>query len=162
MLTVCGRHYENGEPVRIQIEGDRIAAVEPAWPPRDAPPWPYIAPGLFDLQINGGGGIWFGKSDITADEVLGVLKHQFRSGITRLCPTLITNSFESLAGGLTAIRQACEQNEWANRLVPGCHLEGPYISAEDGPRGAIRANTSDPPTGPNLRSFSKSLGGASV
>jgi N-acetylglucosamine-6-phosphate deacetylase len=136
MLTIYGRHYENGEPVRIRVEGERIAAVDPAWPPRNAPPWPYVAPGLFDLQINGRGGTWFGKIGITADEVLGVLKEHFRFGLTRLCPTLITNSFDALAGAFAAIREACEREPWADRLVPGCHLEGPFISAEDGPRGA--------------------------
>jgi len=35
MLTIYGRHYENGEPVRIRVEGERIAAVDPAWPPRN-------------------------------------------------------------------------------------------------------------------------------
>jgi N-acetylglucosamine-6-phosphate deacetylase len=136
MLTICGRHYENGEPVRIAIEGERIVAVEPAWPPRNALPWPYVAPGLFDLQINGHGGVWFGKIGITTDEVLTVVKEHFRFGVTRLCPTLITNSFDALAAGFAAIRQACEQERWADRLVPGCHLEGPYISSEEGPRGA--------------------------
>ncbi|HUE15167.1 MAG TPA: amidohydrolase family protein [Planctomycetaceae bacterium] len=136
MLTICGRHYENGEPVRIRVEGERIAAVDPVWPPRNAAPWPYVAPGLFDLQINGHGGIWFGKSGITADEVLCVLKAHFRFGLTRLCPTLITNSFDALAGAFAAIREASEREPWADRLVPGCHLEGPYISEEDGPRGA--------------------------
>ena len=68
--------------------------------------------------------------------MLGVLEKHFRFGLTRLCPTLITNSFEALAGAFAAIREACEREPWADRLVPGCHLEGPYISAEDGPRGA--------------------------
>jgi N-acetylglucosamine-6-phosphate deacetylase len=136
MLTVHGRHYENGEPVRIEIDGERIASIEPAWPPRGSATWPSVAPGLFDLQINGHGGVWFGKAGITADEVLGVLQAHFRFGVTRLCPTLITNSFEGLAGGFAAIREACERELWADRLVPGCHLEGPYINAEDGPRGA--------------------------
>ena len=27
MLAIHGRHYENGEPIRIQIEGERIVAV---------------------------------------------------------------------------------------------------------------------------------------
>jgi N-acetylglucosamine-6-phosphate deacetylase len=136
MLIVHGRHYENGEPVRVAIVGERIASVEPAWPPRGPAAWPYVAPGLFDLQINGHGGIWFGKVGIAADEVLGVLRVHFRFGVTRLCPTLITNSFEALAGGFAAIRQACEREAWAERMVPGCHLEGPYISPEEGPRGA--------------------------
>ena len=136
MLIVEGRHYENGEPVRIEIDGERIASIEPGWPTRGLARWPYVAPGLFDLQINGHGGIWFGKEGITADEVLGVLEAHFRFGVTRLCPTLITNSFEALAGGFAAIRKACERELWAERMVPGCHLEGPYISSEDGPRGA--------------------------
>ncbi|HLQ46990.1 MAG TPA: amidohydrolase family protein, partial [Planctomycetaceae bacterium] len=31
---------------------------------------------------------------------------------------------------------ACEAASWADKMVPGIHLEGPYISPEDGPRGA--------------------------
>lgn len=159
MLIVYGRHYENGEPVRIQIDGERIAAIEPAWPPRGSAPWPYVAPGLFDLQINGHGGIWFGKAGITAEEVLGVLKAQFRFGVTRLCPTLITNSFEGLAGGFAAIRQACERQPWADRIVPGCHLEGPYISAEDGPRGAHPREFVRPPNWDEFEKLQQISGG---
>lgn len=136
MLELRARRYDNGEPVRIAVEGERIAAVEPVWPAGRAAYWPYVAPGLFDLQINGYGGTWFGKVGITADEVIRTLEPHFRFGITRLCPTLITNSFAALAGGFAAIREACEREAWVDRMVPGCHLEGPYISREDGPRGA--------------------------
>src|SRR5690606_23768857 len=34
------------------------------------------------------------------------------------------------------VRAACEREPWAAKMVPGCHVEGPYISPEDGPRGA--------------------------
>ena len=136
MFEIKARRYDNGEPVRIAVEAERIAAVEPTWPSGRAAEWPYVAPGFFDLQINGYGGTWFGKVGITADEVIRTLEPHFRFGITRLCPTLITNSFEALAGGVAAIREACEREPWVDRMVPGCHLEGPYISREDGPRGA--------------------------
>ena len=33
-------------------------------------------------------------------------------------------------------RRACEEVDWVEDLVAGYHLEGPYISPEDGPRGA--------------------------
>jgi N-acetylglucosamine-6-phosphate deacetylase len=135
-ITLHGRHYENGEPIRIVIQGDRIKKVEPAWPQGSGHDWPYISPALFDLQINGHGGVWFSGDQLTADAVLSALSPHYKFGITRLCPTLITNSFEGLAAGFTAIREACEQSDWANRMVCGCHLEGPYISVEDGPRGA--------------------------
>src|SRR5690606_19933404 len=91
---------------------------------------------FFDLQINGYGGTWFSQENLTADDVLKALQPYFRFGVSRLCPTLITNSYEALASGFAAIRAACEKEHWADQMIPGCHLEGPYIASEDGPRGA--------------------------
>ncbi len=136
MLSLTGRRYDTGEPVRIQIEGDRILHVEIINPPQDWQSLPFIAPALFDLQINGYRGIWFGQPGLTAQQVIDTLLPHYRYGITRICPTLITNSFDNLLNGFEAIRLACEQNASVARMVPGCHLEGPYISPEDGPRGA--------------------------
>lgn len=136
MLSIFARHYANGEPVRITIDGDRIDRVEPAWPTGPLSDWPYVSPAFLDLQINGYGGTWFSDDSLTPSAVLAILSPHFGFGVTRLCPTLITNSFEGLASGFSAIRLACEQFPWVDRMVCGCHLEGPYISAEDGPRGA--------------------------
>jgi N-acetylglucosamine-6-phosphate deacetylase len=134
--SLCARRYDSGEAVRITIEGARIAAVEPAWPDRPIADWPYVAPGLFDLQINGHGGVWFSDPTLTPACVVAAIEPYFAHGVTRLCPTLITNSHAALSAGFAAIRQACEQYSWLNHVVPGCHLEGPYLSGEDGPRGA--------------------------
>ena len=120
----------------MTVAGQHIALVEPAWPDRDAAAWPWIAPGLFDLQINGHGGTWFSHAGLTAGDVVRTLEPHFRFGITRICPTLITNSFDALAAGFRAIDEACRREAWVARMIPGCHLEGPYISSEDGPRGA--------------------------
>jgi N-acetylglucosamine-6-phosphate deacetylase len=158
MLTLYGRRYENGEPVRITVEGERIAAIEPAWPPHTAD-WPWVAPGLFDLQINGRGGIWFGKAGITVDEVLQVLYEHFPFGVTRLCPTVITNSSEVLEAALTALRRACEREPWAAQMAPGVHLEGPYISGEDGPRGAHPKEHVRPPDWAEFERLQAAAGG---
>jgi N-acetylglucosamine-6-phosphate deacetylase len=136
MQTILGRRYDTLEPVRITVSGERIAAVEPAWPTGDVDDWPIVAPGLFDLQINGHGGVWFSDDTLTPEQVRTAVTAYPRFGVTRLCPTLITNSFAGLAQGFRAIRAACEQDALVNRLVAACHLEGPYISSEDGPRGA--------------------------
>ncbi|MFO1094217.1 MAG: hypothetical protein U0992_13035 [Planctomycetaceae bacterium] len=136
MLQFHARRYDNGEPVRITISGDRVTAVEPAIPTATAADWPYVGPGLFDLQINGLDGIWFAAESLTVDHVLTALHGHYRLGVTRLCPTLITNATEALESGFAAIRQACEREAWAQAMVPGCHLEGPFISPVDGPRGA--------------------------
>jgi len=135
-LQIQGRRYDTGEPIRVTIEGERIAAIEPAWPAGSLEEWPYVAPGLFDLQINGHGGVWFSQDGLTPDDVFDILEPHFRFGVTRLCPTLITNSFDALAAGFRAVREACEREDWVAKMVPGCHLEGPYLSTEDGPRGA--------------------------
>jgi N-acetylglucosamine-6-phosphate deacetylase len=136
MQSFLARRFDTGEPVRISIDGERIVAVEPAVPAADVSDWPFVAPGLFDLQINGLDGHWFAGEALTPDQVLETLRGHYRLGVTRLCPTLITNSFEALRSGFDAIRQACEREPWAHAMVPGCHLEGPYISPVDGPRGA--------------------------
>ena len=135
-MKIKGRRYENGEPVCVTVDGERIVSIDPALPAGNIDDWPYLAPGLFDLQINGHGGTWFSKEGLTADDVIKTLEPHFKYGITRLCPTLVTNSHAALASGFTAIREACEREAWVDAMVPGCHLEGPYISAEDGPRGA--------------------------
>lgn len=136
MIQLKGRRYENGEPVCVVVEAERIVAVEPATPRGHVNDWPYVAPAMFDLQINGHGGVCFSSERLTADEALLTLEPHFRYGITRLCPTLITASYAALQSGFEAIREACEREVWADRMVPGCHLEGPFISPEDGPRGA--------------------------
>jgi N-acetylglucosamine-6-phosphate deacetylase len=136
MIDFCARRYDNGEPVRVFVDGNRIAAVEPVWPSPDTADWPCVAPGLFDLQINGYRGVWFSDEGLTPEQVLTVLEAHFHYGVTRLCPTLITNSHAALCAGFRAIRAACEREPWADRMVAGCHLEGPYISAEEGPVGA--------------------------
>jgi len=133
---VSGRRYDTGEPVEILISGERIAAVQPLWPAQPSSDLPWVAPGLFDLQINGHGGTWFCQEGLQASDVIDTLEPHFRHGITRICPTLITNSHAALLAGFEAIREACESQRWVQDMVAGCHLEGPYISPQDGPRGA--------------------------
>lgn len=134
-MELVGRRYDTFEAVSIKVKDEKIFSIDPL-PNSDESDLPFIAPSMFDLQINGYGGIWFNKAGLTVEEVCQVLEKHFQYGITRLCPTLITSSFDDYASGFTAIRQACEQNDWVEKMVPGCHLEGPYISPIQGPRGA--------------------------
>jgi N-acetylglucosamine-6-phosphate deacetylase len=135
-LVCHARRYDTAEPVRVEIRAGRIASVAPAWPDADPAAWPFVAPGLFDLQVNGHGGIWFSDSRLAPQRAAQAIRAYLPHGVARLCPTLITNSFEGLAAGFTALRAACEQDPAIDAMVAGFHLEGPYISAEDGPRGA--------------------------
>ena len=140
MMQITARHYDSDLPITVTIDGDRIASVQSPSEESAADSLPYVAPGLFDLQVNGYGGTWFSDEGLRPQQVLDVLDAHFAHGITRMCPTLVTASPAALTAGFTAIRQACEQEPWADRMVAGCHLEGPYISGEDGPRGAHPAD----------------------
>ena len=132
--SFVARHFETSLPVRVTIEGRNIVSVEKADGADES--LPFIAPGLFDIQVNGWGGTWFSQKNLTPSDVARVVAEFLPHGVTRLFPTLITNSFESLKAGFKAIAAACDQFPLVADMVAGCHLEGPYISREDGPRGA--------------------------
>src|SRR6266851_3896848 len=135
-FRVRGRHYATGEFVDIFSQDGVIQSVgEPRQEPADAEA-DWLAPALFDLQINGCDGHSFNSDRLTVESVQHVVKVCRRHGIGAFCPTLVTNSFAALAHGMTTIRKAYETDIEICRSIPAIHLEGPYISAEDGPRGA--------------------------
>ena len=86
--------------------------------------------GLFDLQVNGFAGVDFNDPRLTEDTALRAIDALRATGVTRFLPTLISSSFEDFA------RCAKFWAELKHPAVAGIHMEGPYISAEDGPRGA--------------------------
>lgn len=133
-LSFHARRYDTGDCIECIVADGHIQSIAPS--SRGAGELPLIAPGLFDLQINGYGGIWFSDEQLTVEQVLTVLDKLPQHGISRVCPTLITNSSEALEHGFAILRSACEKEAWADELVAGYHLEGPFIATEDGPRGA--------------------------
>jgi N-acetylglucosamine-6-phosphate deacetylase len=87
-------------------------------------------PGLFDLQVNGFGGIDFNAPALTADRVGEALERMRATGVTRCLPTLITSSFERFAASARVLARMTDA------AIAGIHMEGPYLSPEDGARGA--------------------------
>ena len=87
-------------------------------------------PGLFDLQVNGFGGIDFNATDLTADRAVEALELMRRTGVTRCLPTLITSSFDRFSSSARVLARL------AHPAIAGIHMEGPYVSPEDGARGA--------------------------
>jgi len=87
-------------------------------------------PGLFDLQVNGFAGIDFNAAGLTAERVAQALDRIRATGVTRCLPTLVTSPFERFAGNARVIAAM------STPAIAGIHMEGPYVSAEDGARGA--------------------------
>src|SRR5262245_4381804 len=87
-------------------------------------------PGLFDLQVNGFGGIDFNGPGLTADRAAEALERMRATGVTRCLPTLITSSFDRFAASAQVLSRL------SHPACAGIHMEGPYVSPEDGARGA--------------------------
>ena len=96
---------------------------------------PLVCPGFIDIQINGLEGIDFTDPELSGEQVHAVTERLWQEGVALYCPTLTTNSLEILEGGMATIARACRERP-VSRSILGIHLEGPYISPEDGPRGA--------------------------
>jgi N-acetylglucosamine-6-phosphate deacetylase len=89
-------------------------------------------PGFFDLQVNGFGGVDFNAPDLTSDLVAEALARMRATGVTRCLPTLVTSSLAEFSASARVIVRTSDP------AIAGIHMEGPYISPEDGARGAHR------------------------
>jgi N-acetylglucosamine-6-phosphate deacetylase len=144
-MLIRARHYATGQRVDIGYERGTIVGIGPAGVNRADREANWIAPSLFDLQINGCRGIAFSSPTLTPEQVRTVVDDCRRHGIAGLLPTLVTNSYEILAHGFATLGRAIETDPEVAAAVPGFHLEGPYISPDDGPRGAhAREHVRDP------------------
>jgi N-acetylglucosamine-6-phosphate deacetylase len=95
----------------------------------------FIAPTLFDIQVNGAMGINLQGNRVTPEDVLALNRFLAGWGASHWCPTVCTNSQAAMERGCRAVAEALEIRE-VRRAVPGIHVEGPYLSKKDGPRGA--------------------------
>jgi N-acetylglucosamine-6-phosphate deacetylase len=91
---------------------------------------PVRCPGFVDLQVNGFAGVDFNAPGLTVDDVRRVAHLLRATGVTRFLPTLITSPLDRFAACARAIVAVDDP------AIAGIHQEGPYISPEDGPRGA--------------------------
>jgi N-acetylglucosamine-6-phosphate deacetylase len=136
-MTEIVRHYQTGAWVQLTIEGTAIADIRPADGPAEvAEGDDWIAPAFWDIQTNGRWGISFSDPGLTVEQVAEIVHAQAELGTARLCPTLITAPRADMRHGVRTIAQACAADPVVAARVAGIHLEGPYISEQDGYRGA--------------------------
>lgn len=125
--------YDTNQPVRVTVIGGKIESAEPFAGGADLP---LISPGLFDIQINGGWGAEFSSETLTVEQVRRIFNGVQKTGVTRFCPTLTTNAESTLLSAAETIAETLATFPEYEPLVAGLHLEGPFIAANDGPRGA--------------------------
>ncbi len=99
----------------------------------------FIAPGLIDVHVHGGGG---GDTMDGLDGLEQMTKYHAKHGTTALLATTITNPWLNIIKALKAIRVATQDPDWEGARVLGAHLEGPFISPKR--LGAQPLNTLEP------------------
>ncbi len=136
-----GIHYCSGNRVRIEISDGVISSMEETvkdhvWDVGVGKELPVVAPGLVDLQINGYRGVDFNDPELTPEQIEKTSEELLLTGVFTYYPTLITGSPEKISSLLATFAKTLGQDGLASRMIGGIHLEGPFISKEDGPRGA--------------------------
>jgi N-acetylglucosamine-6-phosphate deacetylase len=132
-MKCSGRNAVSGEPVEIEFEL-AIQNVDPLLDDignSDA----YIAPGFIDLQVNGFAGVDFNSAAAPLEEIQRAIAAAFSTGVTRFYPTVITGAPDAMLAALRNLAAARETLRDGHSME-AFHVEGPHISADDGPRGA--------------------------
>lgn len=133
---------------------DAIQAVRPA----AAPEGIYLAPGWIDVQVNGFAGVDYNDPRTPREELARSIGVLFSTGVTRFYPTVITGPPEGMEGALRNLARARESLP-DGEAMDGFHVEGPFISAEDGPRGAHPRGWVRPPDFEEYRRWQDATGG---
>ncbi|MCZ8512165.1 N-acetylglucosamine-6-phosphate deacetylase [Paenibacillus filicis] len=153
--TWIGKHWLSGKTVGVTAENGTIVSVREL----DQASEHWIAPGLIDVQLNGIGGYDLNTPDITVDTVKQIVKVLNKGGVTRFCPTVVTGTKERMLHCIRTIAEACQADAAVDHAVIGIHVEGPFISPDDGPRGAHNLNWVRDPDWNEFEEWNKASGG---
>lgn len=91
--------------------------------------------GRVDLQVNGFKGVDFSGADLTEAGLIDACRELHGAGTTAFLATLITCPTDIYARNLPLLARVIRRDEFNGRLL-GIHLEGPFLSRQEGARGA--------------------------
>jgi N-acetylglucosamine-6-phosphate deacetylase len=118
----------------------------------------YLAPAWIDIQVNGFAGVDYNSPETTQEAIAHSIQAQFATGVSRFFPTIVTGSAERILGCLRNLAQS-RSSLPEGLAMEGFHLEGPYISPEDGPRGAHPREFVRPPDLDEFKRFQEAADG---
>lgn len=132
-MKVHGISVFSKKPVEIEIDNGFISSIN-SWF-EDNQDLPYISPGFFDLQVNGYKGSDYSLEDFSEEHLKNIINYLAASGTTQHIPTIISSPHNRIVRNLKIISEAIDSSTGIRDAIPGIHIEGPFISPEDGPRG---------------------------
>jgi N-acetylglucosamine-6-phosphate deacetylase len=152
---LAGRDPVTGKVLRVEIDGGLISGITEI--AGQAEHW--IAPGLIDLQVNGYNGFDVNEPGLRPETVAGLARALARAGVTSFVPTLITAPADQLLASLATIARARDSAGDVAHAIPHVHVEGPFLSDQDGPRGVHDARHIRPPDVAEVRSWQRASHG---
>ena len=132
-MKVRGISIFIGKPIELEIDRGLISSIN--FLSEANPNLPYISPGFFDLQVNGYKGSDYSLEDFSEEHLRNIIANLAASGITQHIPTIVSSSQERILQNLEVISKAINSSSDIKDSIPGIHIEGPFISPEEGPRG---------------------------
>ncbi len=135
--SIEGLLYLDHTPVRVEFEDGRITGIFRIEELPEEYDNIYVAPGLIDNQVNGYMGVSFVDTggELSEEGIHTITSAFWAEGITTYMPTLTTNDHDIFIKNFALLNRV-KNDESTRGSIPGFHLEGPYISPEDGYRGA--------------------------
>jgi len=161
-MILRGRLTKDDRMITLHIERGKISKTKPL-PKRlkldredlDL----YVTPGFFDPQVNGFAGVDFNSENLIPDDVHRAAYAILNTGVTAFLATLITASSKRLIHQLKVFREAIEYDSLISKMCKGIHLEGPYISSSEGPRGIHSPRFIRSPQWDEFEKFQEACGG---
>ena len=161
-MILQGKIPASEELVNIRVEGESITRVEPARAEAVADygePSAFVFSGFFDPQVNGFGGVDFNGKELTRESIHHAALALASSGVTAFFPTLTTAGAGRTIARLRFLSRAMEEDPLWRKMAAGIHLEGPYISPEEGFRGAHPPEHIRPPRWEEFEQFQEAAEG---
>ncbi len=160
-MVIQGKIPESESLVNVEVRDGKVIRIEPCQkgsPCDFGGPELYLCPGFFDPQLNGFAGVDFNSPDLTPEGLHRAVCSLVSTGVTRFLPTLITSSREKMIHQLKIMAESLKRDRLFQKMCHGIHLEGPYISPEDGPRGVHPREYVRLPRWEELETFQEACG----
>jgi N-acetylglucosamine-6-phosphate deacetylase len=93
-------------------------------------------PGFLDLQVNGYMGVDFNADDLSAAGLNKACTALRDDGVGGILATIITDDLDVMCHRLRQLVALREKDALVRDMVPGLHIEGPFINETVGYRGA--------------------------
>jgi N-acetylglucosamine-6-phosphate deacetylase len=113
----------------------------------------------FDLQVNGYGGVDFNQDDLTAEQLRAACEALRGDSVGGILATIITEDLDRMVRRLGRLVELRQGDDLVREMIAGFHIEGPFISPEDGYRGAHPKDAVRPPAVEEMRRLLEAGGG---